>query len=150
MATYSIYQPAIRSRDPVERADELVFLKDGFSWPALFFSMFWLAYHRMWLSLCLFATTIVVLFLVLSAFSNDIATIAAFLSILLFATEANTLRRFLLERSGYRLTAVINGKSLYDCERKYFALLESNWQSNPLSDEDIPGTIATAGFSGTR
>lgn len=145
MSIYTIYEPPIRVRDPVGRAEELVFLKDGFSWPALLFSLFWLAYQRMWLILCLFGGTMILLFFVLNALSSSAAALVIFGAILMFALEANTIRRMKLEQSGYRLSAVINGKSLYDCERKYFALLESNWQSAPLSDEDIPGTIAAAG-----
>jgi len=146
MVTYTIYQPAISSRDPIERADELVFVKDGFCWPALFFSVFWLVYHRLWLVLGLTIVIVFIIFVFLNMFSTDLAEVTLFAAILLFAGEANAIRRMMLEKSGYNIKAVITGKSLFDCERKYFALLHSHWHSAPLDDENIPGTIATAGL----
>ena len=35
----------------MQRADRLAFVKDGFSWPALFVPLLWLIYHRMWIEL---------------------------------------------------------------------------------------------------
>ncbi len=43
-----------RRRDLALRAEALAFVKEGFSWPALFVPAFWLIYHRMWIELVVF------------------------------------------------------------------------------------------------
>ena len=51
---YSVYEPPSEAQDLKDRADSLVFVKEGFSWPALFIPGLWLIYRRMWLELVLF------------------------------------------------------------------------------------------------
>ena len=49
MTVYSVYEPPIEAPDVAERADRLTFVKEGFSWPALFVPLLWLLYYRMWI-----------------------------------------------------------------------------------------------------
>ena len=61
MTLYSVYEPPSEAQDLEDRADSLVFVKEGFSWPALFVPGFWLLYRRMWLELVLFLGLFLVL-----------------------------------------------------------------------------------------
>ena len=36
MTVYSVYEPPSEAPDLMQRADRLAFVKEGFSWPALF------------------------------------------------------------------------------------------------------------------
>ena len=126
MTLYSVYEPPGEARDPEGRAEALVFIKEGFSWPALFVPGLWLLYQRMWLELVLF----VALFAVLGwAFgpSDQAQALLGLLSvalIVLFAFEANDLRGAALERAGYTQvgTAVGSGRDAAE-----LAFLQS-WQ----------------------
>jgi hypothetical protein len=100
---YSVYEPPGEARDPEERAETLVFVKDGFSWPALFVPGLWLLYQRMWLELALFVALFALLSWVFGP-SDQAQTLLGLLSvalIVLFAFEANDLRAAALERQGY-------------------------------------------------
>ena len=61
MTLYSVYEPPGEAQDLEDRADSLVFVKEGFSWPALFVPGFWLLYRCMWLELVLFLGLFLVL-----------------------------------------------------------------------------------------
>ena len=119
---YSVYEPPSETQDLEDRADSLVFVKEGFSWPALFVPGLWLLYRRMWLELVLFLG----LFLVLGwAFGPSDAgqTIFGWLSlalVVLFAFEANDLRRAALERRGYKQMGTAIGAGRDDAELAYF------------------------------
>ena len=49
MTVYSVYEPPTEAPNLTERADRLAFVKEGFSWPALFVPLLWLIYYRMWI-----------------------------------------------------------------------------------------------------
>ena len=54
MTVYSVYEPDKEAPDLAVRADRLAFVKEGFSWPALFLPALWLLYQRMWIELIVF------------------------------------------------------------------------------------------------
>ena len=51
MVTYTVHERNGGSGTLAERADAIVFVKEGFAWAALVFPILWLLYHRMWLVL---------------------------------------------------------------------------------------------------
>lgn len=126
MATYTIYVPArfiAGEREPSpEAADEVRFVKEGFSWPALFVPLLWLLYHRMWGTLALYLAVVIALGWTMAALSLSatMTTIVWLVFGILFALEANTLRRLSLERRGYRLSDIVSGSSLQECEQRFF------------------------------
>ena len=101
MTLYSVYEPPGEASDPEERAEALVFVKEGFSWPALLVPGLWLLYQRMWLELVLFVALFAVLGWVFDPSGDQTQTLFGWLSvaiIVLFAFEANDLRGAALER----------------------------------------------------
>ena len=122
MTAFAVYEPPREAPGLLERADNLAFVKDGFSWPALFVPLLWLIYHRMWIEL------VVLLAVSLGlqwAFGTDPQgqTLAAWASLavgVLFAFEANDLRSSALERRGYRLAGVASGRDRTEAERAFF------------------------------
>jgi hypothetical protein len=118
---YSVYEPPAEAPDVVARAEALVFVKEGFSWPALFVPGLWLLYQRMWLELVVF---VLVFALLAWIFSDSAAgqTLLSWISIaivVLFAFEANDLRAAALERSGYRPVGVAVGRGVDDAELQF-------------------------------
>jgi hypothetical protein len=122
VTVYSVYDPPAEAPDLMQRADRLAFVKDGFSWPALFVPLLWLIYHRMWIELIVLG----LIYLALQvAFGTDtqgqaLALWASFAIGVLFAFEANDLRTAALERRGYRLAGVASGRDRIEAERSFF------------------------------
>ena len=103
MTLYSVYEPPGEALDPEERAEALVFVKEGFSWPALLVPGLWLLYQRMWLELVLFVALFAVLGWVFDPSGDQAQTLFGWSSVaivVLFAFEANDLRGAALERRG--------------------------------------------------
>ena len=48
MLTFTVHEPPNPPADRVDRAEGLVFIKDGFSWFAALFAPLWLLVHRLW------------------------------------------------------------------------------------------------------
>ena len=121
MTLYSVYEPPAEAPDVVARAEALVFVKEGFSWPALFVPGLWLLYQRMWLELIVF----VLIFALLAwAFGGSAAGQAllgwtSMAVVVLFAFEANDLKGAALERSGYRPAGVAIGRRVDDAELQF-------------------------------
>jgi hypothetical protein len=122
VTVYSVYEPPSQATNVVERADRLAFVKEGFSWPALFVPLLWLLYHRMWIEFVVLALIYVALQVAFGTEAQGQA-FAAWASLavgVLFAFEANDLRGAALERKGYRLAGVASGRDRTDAERSFF------------------------------
>jgi hypothetical protein len=122
VTVYSVYEPPTEAPDLAERAARLAFVKEGFSWPALFVPILWLLYYRMWIEFIL----LVLVYVALQwAFGTDpqgqaLAGWASLAIGVLFAFEASDLRTLSLERRGYRLAGVASGRGRTEAERSFF------------------------------
>ncbi|MHA1189859.1 MAG: DUF2628 domain-containing protein [Alphaproteobacteria bacterium] len=105
---------------PDEAAERAAFVKDGFCWPALIIPLIWLIWRRMWLVLALYIVAASVLMAATSPLGNAIGFAVAVLFGLLFASEANNLRRWTLQRKGWTEAGLSVGRSLADAEVQYF------------------------------
>ena len=123
MAIYTVLAPALRDADPSSAPEPMsyVFVKEGFSWPALFFAAPWLIYRRMWLVLVAYVAVAVFVGAIDSQVGGDLPGFFLIIGHLLFAVEANELRRWTLRRRGYRLVDVVEGHGLEEAEIRFFA-----------------------------
>ena len=111
--------------DPLSAADDrgAVLLREGFSWPAAAFSVFWALYHGLWD----WALVLLALGLGLSAaveFSGLDRLSAAALEIgfmALVGATSNDWRRWVLTRRGYRLDDIVSGEDETAAEARYFS-----------------------------
>jgi hypothetical protein len=122
VAVYVVYEPPNPPPDLAERAERLAFVKEGFSWPALFVPLLWLLYHRMWIE---FGLLLALYFALQLAFGADTQgqTLAAWASLgigVLFAFEANDIRAAALERKGFKLAGIASGRGRSDAELSFF------------------------------
>ena len=122
MITYTAHERETEAQDIAARADEVIFVKEGFAWPALFIPLLWLIYHRMWIVLSGFVAILVLLEggVVLLGLEDDVAVIATIALSAMFALQANDLRRWSLARRGYQLVELVNGRDRGECEQKFF------------------------------
>ncbi len=122
MKTYLVFEPPGGART-LEAADRVVFLREKFSWPALFFTPIWLLWSRLWLGFLGWLLLTVAIMLGLRALGlKEWAGFAAIaIPSLIAAFEATTLKRRKLLRRGFRETAVMVADDRDTAERCFFA-----------------------------
>ncbi|WP_421725353.1 DUF2628 domain-containing protein [Bauldia sp.] len=129
MAFYTVLVPPDTSETAT---DSLIFVKEGFCWPALFVPLIWSIYCRQWLILLFLLAAV----LVLVAIGGTVATVVYWLGRVWFALEANGLRRWTLERNGHRTIAVVEGRTQDEAERRYFEEIELHVEpADPTADD---------------
>ena len=131
MHVYSVYFPA--EGDRRTRLEKAVLVKDGFSWPALFFSWLFLAFHRMWIVLILYSALMVIAAVtcaLLKAPPQITILVLVGISVLL-ALEASGLRGWSLSRRGYEMQGMITAANLIQAEAKLF---ENSFEDTPSED----------------
>jgi hypothetical protein len=143
MAIYTVLAPPPRDGDPAQEALNTAFVKDGFSWPALFFAAPWMIYRRMWLTLVLYVAVMAALGYAMQRAGGDFGASVVLLVHLLFALEANNLRRWTLERRGFRLVAVAEGRNIEEAEIRYFSSRGASDTASPIPPIPAPSTIPT-------
>ncbi len=122
MKTYTVHEPPEPHGDRLERAEALVFVPEGFSWGAALLTPFWLLAHGLWLGLVGYIGLVTISQLLVSAAGLP-SQIGGWLMMgvhLLIGYEADSLRRWSLERRGFHTIATVNGQSVEDCERRFF------------------------------
>jgi hypothetical protein len=100
--------------------DRFVFIKEGFCWPAFFFTSLWLLFRRMWLVFILYLLASAAI-LYLASRMPETGGLIVMLFGLLVALEANNLRRWTLERRGYRFVGVAVGHDREEAEFRFFS-----------------------------
>lgn len=120
MTVYTVLEPP-PSGDDLRDAERVAFVRDGFSWLALLFPLLWLLWHRMWLVLVLWIAVVVILQWGASLIGEPAPLITAVVIAAVMGFEANNLRRWTLERRGWRFAGVVAGTDRSECERRFFA-----------------------------
>ena len=142
MTIYTVNAPPAPAGDPPPDPARLVFVKDGFSWPALFIPEIWLIARRMWLVLVLYVAAGVVLVMLAERLGGGLGMSVLLLARFLFALEANGLRRWTLERNGYTLAGVVEARGLEEAERRFF--IDWTGDAAPSAIAGGPASAATA------
>lgn len=155
---YTVHEPPNPPADPIARAERLVFIKDGFSWPALLLGPFWLLINGMWAALLIYLLVAFAIGTVLELldFAPFWASLTGIALNLILALEADSIRRWTLERRGWRNVGTVVGPSAHECERRFFEKWLSTepglHSSAPISARSatapptVTGPSATAGF----
>ena len=102
-------------------ARDFVLVKEGFSWPAFFFTFVWAFAGKLWLWGAVFLG-VAVLFNGFAAFFGLTAPVVVCVSIGLHAVigfVANDLRRRTLHRRGYTEICVVTGANLVAAETRF-------------------------------
>ena len=144
MAIYTVLAPPPRDGDPAQEALNTAFVKDGFSWSALFFAAPWMIYRRMWLTLVVYVAVMAALAYAMQRAGGDFGASVVLLVHLLFALEANNLRRWTLERRGFRLVAVAEGRNIEEAEIRYFSSREAGDNTPPIPPIPAPPPAQTS------
>lgn len=144
MRLYTIHIPDPSAGDltPTGGAADPVPIKEGFSWPALIFSVLWGLWHRLWLVtlgiVCLNGLIAGVLF----ALGADAVTASAVNAgyALLLGLFGNDLRRWTLERNGMMEAAVVIGRTGDEALERYLRDRENTAEPPTSSPSPLPST----------
>jgi hypothetical protein len=119
---YTVHEPGLPAKSPGERADEVVFVKEGFTWWGFLFGPFWLLFNGLWFEFGFALLLIAGLSALLTqlGLKDQAAGIANLAVMLLVGFEGNDLRRWRLERKGYTLLAPVAAEGYEECERRFF------------------------------
>jgi hypothetical protein len=122
MIVYTVHEPPDPPADRLDRAESLVFVRDGFSLVAMLFAPLWMALNGLWLVLAAYVAAVAALTVPFIALDADAHWMAmALLGLhLVIGYEAASLRRWTLDRGGYSFVASVAGRSAADCERRFF------------------------------
>jgi hypothetical protein len=133
MRHYSVHQPAWAPHTP----DAVRFVKEGFSWPAFFFTGLWLLWKRLWIEFLIFLAVIVGFELVFQAMGvgQALGGLGSLVVGLILGFEGNDLVRAKLARTGYVEISEVAGRDLESAELKYF---EGRGTSPPATGHAAP------------
>lgn len=122
MITYTVHEPPEMPADRLDRADSLAFVKDGFSIWAAAFTPLWLIVNRLWLVLAFYVSGVAILEVILWALDLGQRPAAVLMGALhlIIGFEADTLKRWTLDRNGWSMIGSVNGRNGEDCERRFF------------------------------
>lgn len=122
MVTFTVHEPPIPAADRVDRADELRFIKDGFSWTTFFLPPLGLALKKLWLPLIVYLAALTTLLAALSwiGASENWLWAVVFASSLFLGFEVSTIQRFMLDHAGWHMLGTVTGRNIADCERRFF------------------------------
>lgn len=122
MATFTVHEPPNPPADRIDRAASLLFVKDGFSLTAAIFAPLWLLAHRLWWPLVGYILLCAVLEPIRWVLDADPGWVGLgiFGLHLLIGMEADTLRRWRLDRGGWRVVGSVSGRNATECERRFY------------------------------
>ena len=143
MRTYTLHLPDGAEPGNPEALEEAVLVRDGFSGAAFAFTVLWFLVHRLWLAALLVASGLIALQLVLAL--AGAGSLTRFLVGILFAflvgLEANTLRRWTLERGGRPAVDLVRAPDRDGAEAKAFA----RWLQEAAAEPAPPPARPAAG-----
>ena len=149
MQTYTVFEKRVAPEDLMERADGLVFVKEGFSFWTLVAPVVWLLFNRLWRGLALYLLLSISLVAALTQLGAGETLIGwgAMVINLIFAFEARDIYRASLERRGYALRAVVSGRNLEECERRFLMewLPAANRERERMMSMAATGTLPGGG-----
>jgi hypothetical protein len=116
MRLYTVHAPA---EIPVE-PERFAFVKDGFSWPALFVPIVWILWHRLWVTLVWYIVFLLVVAWVDRLAGDTPAVILGLLGGLFFAFEANDIRRRSFAARGWDDLGSASGSDRAEAEARFF------------------------------
>jgi Protein of unknown function (DUF2628) len=138
MPLYSVHLRGIG----LESYAEAVFVRQAFCWKAFFFGPLWLARHRLWIGLLLWAAAYLALIASSPAVLSASSVFFMALSLQIFlGLEANRLQEAKLAAKGYRLVDIIAAPGRELAETAFYRHIEAR----DGTQDNVPGAQDGAG-----
>lgn len=121
MAIYTVHVPD-NAPDALTRAERTVLLREGFSWRAFVFGLFYLLWHRLLLGAGVWVVLLVVLAALVHLLGLPVAAavVLAGLMHLYLGIEGRDLLRWGLGRRGYTMRDLVSASGLSAAEAAFF------------------------------
>jgi len=146
--SFTVHEPPNPPADRAERADSLVFVKEGFTYSAALFTPIWLLVKRQWLPFLFYVIVVAIIGGTLSTIGAppQFYLLASSALHMLIGFEADVIQRWTLGRRGYQMIGSVSGRNEAECERRFFeAWLPGRPLIAPLpSSTPMAGTLAAA------
>ena len=125
MRTYIVLEP-LADGHTLGTAEHVVFLRDKFSWPGLFFSPIWLLMQRLWLGFAFWCAAVTLIGVGVKVLGIGVlpSVLVLMLPSLIVGLEGTQLKQFKLLRAGFRETAVVIAEDLEGAECRFFKYWE--------------------------
>jgi Protein of unknown function (DUF2628) len=122
MAIYSVHIPT-GAADPAAAADRVLFLREGFSWPAFLFGPFWLLARGLWRPLAIWCLAAILVGFAMSygLVKDAAATWLYLIGGVFLGLEGKGFVGAALERRGFALADVAAGPDLVAAESGFFS-----------------------------
>ncbi len=122
VATYTVHESPDSDSDRVDRGVEMEFVKDGFSWLTAICPPLGFIANGIWLMAIAYLAAAALLGYLLQALKVDPGWIGIiFLAINIYlGFEVSSLKRWMLDQKGWEMVGVVNGKTMAECERRFF------------------------------
>jgi hypothetical protein len=131
MTLYTVLAPPAAEGEIRPDPIRLVFVKEGFCWPALFIPVLWLIFRRMWIVLALYVAAVIGIAALGERTVPAVSGALLFLGWIWFAIEANGLRRWSYLIHGWRLIDVVEAGNYREAEIRYFHTFEERMPEMP-------------------
>ena len=119
---YTVHEQPSPSAAKDERAEDLIFVQDGFSFFAAVVPPIWMIVNRLWMVLAGYLCSVFGLIILFGVFGvSDFWLSYALLALnIIVGFEADTLVRWTLSRRSWRQIAHVTGETSEECERRFF------------------------------
>lgn len=138
MIIYTVHEPRHPAQSIEEKADSIMFVKEGFTFWGFLFGPLWLLYNRLWFEfiLALVLGGALAAGLYELGLTRQAPAIVDLLFALIIGFEGNNILRWNLERKGYTFLGSVAGRSRLECERRFF----DAWLPHATGKGGAPGT----------
>jgi hypothetical protein len=128
MRVYTVHM----RRPTLDPDRDIRLVKDGFNWPAFFFSIVWALWCRLWLVAGILLAAETAIAAAMAALGGDGRTqlIISIGSAVIVGLVANDLKRWTLFRRGYLEVGVVTGSDIDAAERRF-------WDQRPHLAADL-------------
>jgi hypothetical protein len=147
MSVYTVHEPPMRAGAAAADVERFAFVRDGFSWWAFLVAPLWRLRHRMWLVLVGYVVVAGAIEIPVRMSGGPVlaTSLIGILLGLLVGLEAGTLRRFTLNRRGWKNLGVVSGDDIDDAERRFFdAWLQRTNSTSGGPRAPTPGAASAA------
>ena len=111
----------VHSKDG-KNADDVVFLREGFNWWALFFPLLWLTIKGMWIVLIIALAAQFLIWAIAEAlgFGEAMRLIFSLAINLILGFQGNELLRWTYERRGFSEVGLVEARDIEEAEYRFF------------------------------
>jgi hypothetical protein len=121
VATFTIHESSEQRADRLDRAEDLKFVRDGFSWLTAIFPPLGFMSRDLWwavLAYLVFMAALIACLMALHVNDDLVSLIVVALHVYL-GFEASTIERWFLNK-GWSMVGAVTGRNLAECERRFF------------------------------